>query len=124
MLISVLVQSESEIALNTRGWKLSRSRDTRVGIVITMIHCIHILPIIIVMIMPTRASRDRDNFHARVFKAISLSENRIKSTAKSRIRARKAAGNSANKFTFQRFPAAFRARIDFEIVLYLGCLWL
>ena len=52
------------------------------------------------MTMPTPASRDRDNFHARVFKAISLSETRIKSTAKSRIRARKAAGNSANKFTF------------------------
>jgi hypothetical protein len=30
--------------------------------------------------MPTRTSRDRDNFHARVFKAISLSETRIKST--------------------------------------------
>ena len=32
------------------------------------------------MTMPARASRDRDNFHARVFKAISLSETRIKST--------------------------------------------
>ena len=32
------------------------------------------------MTMPTRASRDRDNFHARVFKAISLSETSIKST--------------------------------------------
>ena len=32
------------------------------------------------MTMPTRGSRDRDNFHARVFKAISLSETRIKST--------------------------------------------
>jgi hypothetical protein len=31
------------IALNTRAWKLSRSRDARVGIVITMIHCIYIL---------------------------------------------------------------------------------
>jgi hypothetical protein len=30
-----------------------------------------------VMTMPTRASRDHDNFHARVFKAISLSETRI-----------------------------------------------
>jgi hypothetical protein len=35
----------------------------------------------IVMTMSTRASRDRDNFHARVFnKVISLSETRIKST--------------------------------------------
>jgi hypothetical protein len=32
---------------------------------------------VIVMTMPTRASRDRDNFHTRVFKAISLSETRL-----------------------------------------------
>ena len=79
MYVDFILVSESEIALNTRAWKLSRSRvgrvrDARVGIVITMIHRIYI------MTMPTRASRDRDNFHARVFKAISLSETRIKST--------------------------------------------
>jgi hypothetical protein len=35
MYVDFIVVSESEIALNTRAWKLSRSRDARVGIVIT-----------------------------------------------------------------------------------------
>ena len=43
MYVHFIVVSESEIALNTRAWKLSRSRDARVGIVITMIHRIYIL---------------------------------------------------------------------------------
>jgi hypothetical protein len=44
MYVDFNVVSESEIALNTRAWKLSRSRDTHVGIVITMIHRKYILP--------------------------------------------------------------------------------
>jgi hypothetical protein len=43
MYVDFVVVSESQIALNTRVWKLSRSCDARVGIVITMIHCIYIL---------------------------------------------------------------------------------
>ena len=35
--VDFILVSESEIALNTRAWKLSRSRDAGVGIVITMI---------------------------------------------------------------------------------------
>ena len=31
--VDFIVVSESEIGLNTRAWKLSRSRDARVGIV-------------------------------------------------------------------------------------------
>jgi hypothetical protein len=42
MYVDFIVVSESEIALNTRAWKLSRSRDARVGIFITMIHRIYI----------------------------------------------------------------------------------
>jgi hypothetical protein len=44
MCVDFILVSESEITLNTRAWKLSRSRDARVGIVITMIHRIYILP--------------------------------------------------------------------------------
>jgi hypothetical protein len=44
MYVDFILVSASEIALNTRTWKLSRSRDARVGIVITMIHRIYILP--------------------------------------------------------------------------------
>jgi hypothetical protein len=36
MCVDFIVISESEIVLNTRAWKLSRSRDARVGIVITI----------------------------------------------------------------------------------------
>jgi hypothetical protein len=39
--VDFILVSESEIALNTRAWKLSRSPDARVGIVITMIHRIY-----------------------------------------------------------------------------------
>ena len=38
MCVDFILVSESEIALNTRAWKLSWSRDARVGIVITMNH--------------------------------------------------------------------------------------
>ena len=38
MYVDFILVSESEIALNTRAWKLSRSRDARVGIVIAMIY--------------------------------------------------------------------------------------
>jgi hypothetical protein len=41
--VDFIVVSESEIALNTRAWKLSLSRDARVGIVITMIHRIYVV---------------------------------------------------------------------------------
>jgi hypothetical protein len=41
MYVDFIVVSESEIALNTRAWKLSWSRNARVGIVITMIHRIY-----------------------------------------------------------------------------------
>jgi hypothetical protein len=38
MYVDFILVSESEIALNTRAWKLSRSRDARVGIGIAMIY--------------------------------------------------------------------------------------